>query len=140
MISKERMMHEMQETLRQNFGYKAEVENRELPVWRLVAGPKALKALKTKGGVRKFFGLHPVAGVKVQNYPINDFFRLVTANLPNDDRIPYLNSTGIDFCVDANIQTDMTDFTSVQNALNQYGLSLVKGTADMKVLVIRDNR
>lgn len=69
---------------------------------------------------------------------MKDFLRLVTASILNKERLAFLDYTGIDFKVDANIQTDMTDLESVQKALEDYGLKLAKGTKEMKVFVIRD--
>ncbi len=137
-INKQRLMSELQAMLANIFGYKARLETRAMPVWRLIACSDAVERLRSKGGDPTFFGGNSLVGVHVQNYLVKDFLKLVTANLPNDERLPFLDSTGIAFRIDANIQTDMTDFESVQQALRRYGLRLEKGSQEMKVLVIRD--
>lgn len=137
-ISKERMMSEMQQSLHKIFGYKATVETRDMPVWRLVVDSDAVEQLKSKGGDTKSFERRTITGVHVQNYQIKDFLRMVTANLPNEDRLAFLDSTGITFRIDANVQTDMTDFESIQKALKRCGLRLERSLQEMKVLVIRD--
>jgi len=137
-ISKKRMMSEMQELLQKMFGYKAAIETRTMPIWRLEVDSDAVERLRSKGGDPKSFGKRSVAGVHVQNFLIKDFLRMVTANLPNERRLPFLDFTGITFRVDAKVETDMTDFESVQRALNRYGLKLKPSSKEMKVLVIRD--
>lgn len=137
-VDKSKMMKEMQLMLNVNFGYDAKIETHDMPVWRLERSNDSYLGLRTKGGEPKFFGINSVAGVKVQNYPMRDFLRLISANLPNEDKIPFLDYTHIGFRVDANIQADMTNFGSVQKALSRYGLKLVRGKKRMNVLVIRD--
>lgn len=137
-LTKSEIMHEMQTMLEKNFGFHATVEIRDMPVWSLEIKNDRYKRLRTNGGEPKFFGINSVAGVRVRNYLMSDFVRLVTANLPNERRIPYIDNTGIDFRIDANIQTDMTDFESIQEALGRCGLELRRRTKAMNVLVIRD--
>lgn len=51
-VTKENMMQE-QTMLKQNFGYNAKIETRQMPVWKLEASSKAFKILKTKGAKLK---------------------------------------------------------------------------------------
>lgn len=138
-LTQERIMRELQKALDMTFKYSAFLEARSMPVWWLqVCSEKVAKKLRTKGGEPEFIGGRSIGGVTVRNYSVRDFLRLVTANLPNDERIPFLDGTGISFRIDADIQTDMTDFRSVQSALRRCGLELVKGEKEMTVLVIRN--
>lgn len=137
-ITLESMKGELQEILSLNFGYDARMETRLMPVWKLIASEAALKKLRSRGGKPVFLGDNPIAGVAVRNYPVEKFLFLVTTNLPNHENLPYVDSTGIEDGIDCNIKTDMTDFDSVQNALLRYGLRLVRGVKEMKVVVITD--
>jgi hypothetical protein len=138
-LTKKRIMSELQRVLRATFNYDATLEIRSMPVWRLqVQSRRAVEKLRTRGGKPELVGNEAITGVTVRNYSVSDFLRLVTTNLPNDERIPFLDDTGIDFRIDATVQTDMTDLRSVQAALRSCGFDLVKGEKDMTVLVIRD--
>lgn len=137
-FTKQKVMKELQRCLDLTFGYEVIIETREMPVWKLSAGPKAPKKLKSKGGKPEFLGRNALAGVTVRNYPIRRFLLLVTSSIPNPDRLAYIDTTGIDFGIDATIETDMTDFNSIQKALETYDLKLTKSTKTMNVMVIKD--
>lgn len=138
-ISMDNMMGEMQRGLKNTFGYDVFMETRQMPVWRLVALPGTEKNLHTTSTGKYYFsGGNAVIGFTVRNSSINNFLRLVTANLPNNDRLPYLDETGFSFNIDFTIDTDMTSFDSVRAVLRENGLDLLKGTKEMKVLVIKD--
>jgi thiol-disulfide isomerase/thioredoxin len=137
-LTPEFIMREMQNSLSAAFGYKVSIDEREMPVWKLIANGRASVDLKAKGGKPFFSGGNSVAGFTVRNYTVKNFLSLVTANFQNDDRIAFVDETGITNSIDFQIDTDMTDYESVRKKLREHGLDLVKRSTRMKVVVIRD--
>lgn len=137
-VSVENMKKALQDALNLAFGYKAMLEVHDAPVWKLVAMPGAMEKLRSKGGRMAYEGNNAVVGVKVRNYPIEDFLYLVTSSLSNSEGLVFIDESNISFGVDVNIQTDMTDLSCIKESLREYGLDLVKDTKPMQVLVIRE--
>jgi thiol-disulfide isomerase/thioredoxin len=140
-ISDGYIMGEMQRTLESVFGYQVSVEKREMPVWKLVAKPGIEKKLKSKGG-EPFHNSkeRAVTGFTLRNSHMKTLLRLATTNLPDLKRmITFIDETGITYNIDFTMMdTDMTSYDSVRKGLIAYGLDLVKGKKEMKVIVIRD--
>ena len=130
---------EMQRSLKSVFGYDISIENRQMPVWKLIANPGAKEKLQTKSKDKPFFsGGNSITGFTVKNYPVKRFLSLVTASLSNNERLAFVNETGITSNIDFTIDTDMTSYDSIRTVLQKNGLDLVKGEKEMKVIVIRD--
>lgn len=132
------LMHELQATLNRTFGYSVSIELREMPMWSLVAKPWTSKMIKSKGGKRYASTGSAAGGFILRNHTMHELVALLTAHLPNDEKLPFLDETNIGHTIDFTIEGDMTDFREVQRKLYAYGLSLVKHFKPMKVLVIRD--
>ena len=137
-VSLKAITNEMQRSLEYVFGYKPSIENREMPVWKLIAKRGAELKLRTKGGSPFFSGGNVVAGFTIRNHSMDEFLALATCNLPNEQRLAFINETGIPGNVDIRIDTDMTNYQDVREALQQYGMDLVKGKKEMKVLVLKN--
>jgi len=139
MISRERIMSELQRSLELVFGYKVSIEKREMPVWRLTAKPGTGFKLRTRGGARFLSKGTIRAGFTVRNYDMPEFIALASDNLPNKERLAFIDETGIEGNIDITLDTDMTCLECVRKELQKHGMDLVKGKKEMKVLVIRDN-
>lgn len=137
-MTAENIMSRMQADLYNAFRYKAHIETREMPVWKIVEKGNAEKKLKTKGGPSTHHRYSALSGVEIQNGSIGNFILAACGNIPNEDRLPLINETNIHYNVDATIYTDMMSLAKVRKALNDYGLDIIKGTTSMQVLVIRD--
>jgi hypothetical protein len=135
------MMKIMQRELNNIFGYDAVVEDRLMPVWKLVAAPGAAARLKTKGGVSRSVpgigGDGGVSGFSVWNWPMTGFFDLIV-HWSEFDPAPYVDETGIEGNIDITVDALMTDRSQVIRELRKNGLDLVRSKKMMRVLVIRD--
>jgi hypothetical protein len=138
-INREMIMRELQRSLDLAFGYNVSLESREMPVWRLTARPGTGSKLRTRGGARFLSNGTTRAGFTVRNYDMPEFASLASCNLPNKEQLAFLDETGIEGNIDITLDTDMTCLECVRKELQKYGMDLVKGKKEMKVLVIRDN-
>lgn len=139
--TKENLMKYMQQDLERTFGYNAFVEEREMPVWKLVAKPGAEAKVKTNGGPRYYQGADgtPIAaGFAVRNVSLKDYLMYLCFYLNEKEKHPFIEATGIKSNIDLTIDADLTDLNDVKRELQKHGLDLVLGTKKMKVLVIRD--
>lgn len=141
--SRQTLMECMQHDLQRAFGYAASVEERCMPVWKLIAIPKAKakNKLATKGGERYFSGgegASIVAGFTLRNVSLSDFLVYLCFYLNDKERHPFIDETSIETNIDITIDADLTNMEDVRNELRKFGLDLVPGTRKMSVLVIRD--
>ena len=56
----------------------------------------------------------------------------------NDDTIPFFDETHFTNNIDITLDGDLTKFEEVRRVLQMNGLDIVKGTREMKALVIKD--
>lgn len=137
-ISVSTMMARLQAALKETFGYNASIELREMPVWQLESEPRTEKKIRTKGGKTYISGGSTAGGFKIVNKPMSQFLQVLTANLPYNGGMPYVDCTGILHPIDISLEGDMTDLQEIQRNLSKFGLSLKIRNKPMKVLVIRD--
>jgi thiol-disulfide isomerase/thioredoxin len=145
-VTKEYLMQEIQTNLKSAFGYEVSIEMRLMPVWNLVVSAGHEKKLITKGG-------HPdngvidsktgnrksiAAGFRIQNQSVPFFLSLLTHIIGEKDLTPFLDKTGINSNIDIEIEADLTSFEDIRKSLHRYGLDLVKGVKEMKIIIIRD--
>lgn len=130
----------LRQDLERTFGFKASVEVRPMPVWKLVAQPGAEEKLKTKGG--EFW--HSAegssggpAGFSIKNVSVRRFLNMAVTYCKDYD-IPYLDETGISGNIDITFDALLTDLDQVVAELRKNGLDLVRGKKKMRVIVIRD--
>ncbi|HEX9826075.1 MAG TPA: redoxin domain-containing protein [Flavobacteriaceae bacterium] len=131
------MMSYMQEDLKRVFKYDATIETRELPVYEFVFTGKNRNKFKTKGGDRFFTEGSTAIGFEWANCP-SKYLSGSLYYLIDDNETPIIDKTGISGNIDFKIKADMTNLESIRKALQKQGLDIVKGTKEMKVLVIRD--
>lgn len=139
--SPEALMERMQDDLERAFGYTASVEERSMPVWKLVVTSEAKNSLFTKGG-EPFFsggrGASFVTGFTMRNIPMRNFLTLLCFYLKGTEERPFIDATAIENNIDINIDADLTNLEDVRKELRRYGLDLVPGNMKMKVLVVKD--
>jgi uncharacterized protein (TIGR03435 family) len=139
-VPKEELMAIMQADLRRAFGYEAIVESRSMPVWKLIATPKALKNLSTKEGQQRYASPSPhILGYTLINWPKEYLMASICFYFKDKYTIPFVDETGFSGNFDFSLEADMTDFNDVKKALQKQGLDLIKGTRIMEVLVIKDS-
>lgn len=136
----ENLMTCLQQDLTRSFSYKAAVEKRMLPVWLVVAKPKASKKIRTKGGTRYSTASEGsiTAGFKATNIPMKSFMNLLFSHQFSYTRYPIFDITGITENIDVEINADLTNMEDIKRELNRLDLDLILGKREMKVLVIRD--
>lgn len=134
-----KMKHIMQQDLSNFFGYSAIFELRKMPCWKLLAAPDAESKLSLV--YQKVDKNHAVASWDELIIKNEKIALLITgiAESTHMSGVPIIDETNLKN--DINIYLDFipNDLASMQKALRKYGLDLVKGEKEMKVLVIRDN-
>ncbi|OQP54313.1 hypothetical protein A4H97_22785 [Niastella yeongjuensis] len=126
------MQRAMQRDLETCFGFTATIETRTVPCWRLVATSQAAAKLSSKGGPQQEKELMPHVSYQFTNVPMKrlvQYFLVFTKDIIVDE-------TGILQPVD--FTSDCIDLESLKAFLPKYGLQLVQGEKQMKVLVIKD--
>jgi len=140
--SKEYMEELMQSDLKHYFGYKVSIERREMPYWKLIVIDRGKAGkLRSKGGP-EFFTNHGKAyqGFTIKNYSMQWFIAAVTSwSGVTNDGSPLLDETGIKDNIDITAEWLRNDLDSIRKSLQKNGLDLVKGTKNMKVLLIKDS-
>jgi thiol-disulfide isomerase/thioredoxin len=139
-ITRENIMLFLQQDLKKGFGYSAVVEERDMPVWELIAKPEVEQKVKTKGGLKYYSSSEGsiAAGFTVRNAPMKGFITNLTYYLYEKENYPFIDATGITSNIDITIDADMTSFSDVKRELNKHGLDFALSKRKMKVLVIRD--
>jgi len=140
-LTKEEVMKTMQEDLERVFKYEASIETRSIPVWKLVAEPGAIDKLKTKGGEKYSTpGVH-ILGFTIRNWPAYYLVGCISYYVQekfDHPRVPFIDATGMTENFDLTLEADMANIDDIKRALKKQGLDLVRGTHEMKALVIRD--
>jgi thiol-disulfide isomerase/thioredoxin len=138
-ITKENIMKYMQDDLERAFGYKASVEERDMPVWKLVANEEAKKKIMTRGGSAYNSSDRCIAaGFKVRNVPVKTFIMQLSYYLNEIEEYPFIDGTDLSGNIDMAIDADLTNLQDVKTELQKLGMDFVKSYQKMKVLVIRD--
>ncbi len=130
------MRKAMQRDLSVYFGYDITTETRTMSCWNLKATDIARIKLKTKGG--KPYNIGSFAELKMVNIPLYELIRHISNY--SQPSLPIVDMTGITGHIDLELNATMMDIADVRRALASQGLILEKGTKDMKVIVVRENR
>lgn len=130
----------IQEDLSRATPFHAVVEQRLMPIWRLVAEPGAAEKLKTKYKKANFYGdstfLFGGTGINMR-YCLGEMFSsFVTKWLKLHE--PVFNEANLPKFIDIKIDADMADYSQVRKELKKNGLDLIKSEKLMNVVVIRD--
>jgi len=141
----------MQRDLKDHFGYEVTIETRDMPCFYIKAKTKALDILPTKASGSKpqknkvsidgkeYYSLKNIdwRELIVRVHSIyggsKELIRAWGERLP-----PFINATGIQGKIDIDIPVGIQEVSECQAFLSTLGLYIEKGTAPMKVVVIRD--
>jgi thiol-disulfide isomerase/thioredoxin len=138
-VSKDRIMSLIQDDLKRAFGYRARVETRSMPVWKLIATPEAAQKLITKGGPKYMSPGTHAAGYTFKNVPVSYLVAGIRFYLSDlEKREVFIDDTGITDNIDFSIDADMTNLKDIQKELKKQGFELIRGHKKMNVLVISD--
>lgn len=136
-IGREELLKNMQQDLKNCFGFEVSMEKRQMPYFSLVGNRKKIEKLKSHEKAFWITSGSTAAGFEAKNIPMNRFLLEVTGYIR--DKMPLIiDETGINFNIDIRMDADMTDFDQVIKALNAYGMDIKKGMKEMQVIVIHD--
>ncbi len=134
----------MQKDLESTFRYKVSFEKAMMPIWKLIAKPQTEKMIKTKTSSSKRIVEYKSGentrgkfGFILKNCPIDNILDFASYFIKSEH--PFLDYTGIKNNIDIDLDADMTDIPSIRKSLAKYGLDLVEGVKEMKVMVITDS-
>lgn len=138
--SSEEVMKVLQEDLQRSFGYVASIEERSVPVYKLVEGPGAANKLNTKGGPQRLPDGNSMLGFSASNFPKSRLLPMLTFYLESEEELlPFFEQIPtVPQYIDVDVDGDLTTLDGVRNAIKKYDLQIIKTTAIMKVIVIRD--
>ncbi len=128
------LMKELQAALSRCFRFETSFRSKRNASVEINGETFTEKKIRSKGGEPFESAGSKAGGFVVRNVSMTRLVGLLTFNIPNEEKLPFINCTGIDGQVDFSIERDMTDVKDLQRGLDPYGLSLVKSTAPMKVL------
>jgi len=131
----EHMQSVMKGDLRNYFGYKVDVEVRNMPYWSLTVREEFKGKLQTKGRPTTF-NATPYSGIEGENIQIGRLLSFIA--IYNQMEPPFVDETGIDSNIDITLNSMATDLPEIKQELNRNGLLLLKKERPMKVIVIRD--
>jgi len=134
------MMETMQIELKNIFGYKASLQRRKQPVWKLTCAPGAAVKLHTKGGAPYYSGEDgsgSAAGFVARNFRMINLANLIMRYIGYTEP-PLFDETGITGNIDIVIDADMTRKDDIIRELRKHGLDMVKGEREMLTIVIED--
>lgn len=133
-----RSLHDLQLILQRDlkacFGYEVSIEEREMPIWKLVATDSARIALATKHAKYAYLGDH--AGRQLQNASVKHLLEVIEDY--NRNQPPMIDETNISSKIDITIDAIMTDLEEIRKSLKDSGLTLELDKKKMKVIVLRD--
>lgn len=123
----------MQKDLGGYFGYSVSVETRKMPYWKLIVTGSGKKSLIPEDSIqsRPFI---PQSTLYVKS--IRNLMAILWAY--NQSGPPFIDETGIEKSIFIYEDVILTNLNDVRRAINKYGLDIVKGEKEMKVLVFRD--
>lgn len=123
---KANLMKIVQRDLQNYFGYEVKMENRTMPIWRLITASKVKPTFELPKGI--------------PSYPFETVNRLLTSIAGHHDKQgTFIDATGIIGKIDISLICNFDSFDDVKRALRENGFDLVKGEKEMQVVVIKDN-
>ncbi|HEY0667084.1 MAG TPA: redoxin domain-containing protein [Sphingobacteriaceae bacterium] len=136
--SKERVNEIMQTDLKEYFDYDAGIETRTMPYYKLVIGDlKKVKKIVSNGGESSFES-DGFTRISLRNIKWAEFYKSCIRNNFHLLTTPFLDETGLNCNINIKIEAKLQDPEDFRKALQKYGLDLIRGEKEMKVLVIRD--
>ena len=127
----------MQIELKATFGYDVTIEQRNAPYYKLVFVDSVYKTkLKAKGDTTYFRQIIRNSDFAARNIPVKKLIKYF--NLSGDQRLPILDSTGIEGNIDIDYTGIRNELNSINESLRVNGLQLILDSLEVKTLVIRD--
>jgi thiol-disulfide isomerase/thioredoxin len=126
----------MQKDLEMYFGYRGEIEKRQMPYWKLenVSFEKKNIDSSASEAPEEIEG-DGLTGIVLRHSPVSSLINIIWGR--NSSEPPFVDETGIKASVNITLDCDLTNFESLKTALKQNGLNLVRGTREMMVIVIK---
>lgn len=132
-----RVLANMQNDLKNYFGFDATIETRKMPFYELRIVDSSYLKLKTDG---KTSGIDEPNGYKqgfrLENVPFKNVIPLLFVSMNAPRKIPIVDKTNISFNID--LQLDGIYFDDRVKELRKHGISLFLSECVMKVIVIRN--
>lgn len=114
------------------FGYKIELKKAVIQGYELIIDSSAFADLRTTNGKRSIN--RSSGGVELKASPISDLLR--TLSYYTDQKIVFIDSTGIDYPIDLELNCILSNIDMVQKELSKYGLFLRKTCIPVEQLVL----
>lgn len=130
----------MQQDLEYYFGYKARIERKKMPYWRITAKERTKKRIRTSGGQYKVT-TDQYTYLGVQNIPFTKYLKMLLVMIApaSNLELPIIDETGIDFNVDIQVtEVDKSEFSDIKRVLRQQGFNIEMTEKDFNVLIIED--
>lgn len=124
----------MQCDLKKYFGYKVELEQRDMPCWMLTVTADAARNLRSKATAISTKADH--AGFTYKKVKISKVLGKIYSYHQNE--APFFDMTNITYDIDLTIEADLTNLEDLRKVLAKQGIVLVKANKLMTVLVISD--
>ncbi len=138
--SKKDLLRMMQMDLEKYFGFKATVEEAEVPCLKLIIIDKQkIDLIRGDLGKEEIQWNLESSNNFLQNVTVEKLIRMSTYELDGEKRkMLKFDETGIQGSVSLKFKGRIDDFENIRMQLNDHGLDLVQSTKRMKVLMIRD--
>ncbi|WP_316818404.1 TlpA disulfide reductase family protein [Pedobacter nyackensis] len=134
----------MKQDLKNYFGLEGVIENRVMPIWKLVViDNKRVERLRSNNASSnilinksdsKFGGIDFIGATMEQ---VLDACRGPVQIGRKSENI-FVNETNIPYKVDIKFKANLVDLEEVRAGLRKNGLDLVRGTKEMRVLILKD--
>ncbi|MEP7375284.1 MAG: TlpA disulfide reductase family protein [Chitinophagaceae bacterium] len=122
----------MQNDLEKTLGWRARIEKRLMPCWKLVLKEKDTMSISSND--KYIYNDVSIGGMDVRGYSINEVMSaLERFSQPGP---PLINSTGVKGNINLRINALMSDMEQVRTELRKKGLDLVKGKRLMTVVIL----
>lgn len=132
-FTRERILSMVRSDLSHNFGYKARVEIRKMPYWKVVVDPDSLSKLRTKGGKQTF---NVSAYRSYRNFPFEKFIANIFSDI-SSSYPPILYEGASIGNIDINFgELLLNDFDYISTELSKHGIYLKKAKRRFRVLVL----
>lgn len=131
------------------FGYDVAVETRPMPVWVVTAPDHALalSKLRSKDQTAEMQILSHETHAEFRNGDMRDIIWMLGSNygygtydygkVPGTEQAPFIDGTGIKDKIDFTFNRNLS-FEQIKDHLALFGLKVMRGKKEMKVVVIRD--
>jgi thiol-disulfide isomerase/thioredoxin len=133
-VAQKDLQQAMQGDLDNWFGFKARVQIRPMPTWKLVVLDAAkVRLLQSSTSVKQITGDH--SGIVMKKARTTDIVKLIASY---HQKQVIVDETDFPHDIDLALQVNLTNLEELAKALKEIGFGLVRSTKQMQVLVISD--